>query len=94
MNRPPWKVRRRIVIGTLLFCAFVVLWLAIRGADTELSRSIASGAFMLAGAVIGSYVFGAAWDDFNVMKTAGLEPYQAPETDEPAPLPASSWGFP
>ncbi len=84
MKRPPWKLRRRIVNLTLLFCAGVVIWLIARGEDTALAGSIVNAAFLLAGMVIGSYVFGAAWDDRNVMKTMGTEAYD--DTDqEPAP---------
>lgn len=84
MKRPPWKMRRRVIVGCLLFCAAVVFWLAIFGPDTELNRSIANALVLLAGSVIGSYVFGATWDDANVMKSAGIEAYQddAPAGDD------------
>lgn len=75
-GRPPWKIRRRIVNLSLLFCAGAVAWLLVAGEDNELNRAIANGAFVLAGAVIASYVFGAAWDDRNVMTTLGPKAYQ------------------
>lgn len=66
-HQPQWKRRRGVVFGTLGFCASVVGYLTAWGADTALSRDIAQGLIVLAGAVVGSYVFGAAWDDKNVM---------------------------
>ena len=44
-----WKIRRRIVIGTLLFCAAVIGRLVAGGDDTELNQSIANGVVLLAG---------------------------------------------
>ena len=65
--KPVWKNRRRVIFLALLFCAALIGYLAVEGTDTRLNETIAVGAFFLAGAVIGSYVFGAAWDDKNVM---------------------------
>lgn len=81
-GRPPWKIRRRIVNLTLLFCAGAVAWLLGFGQDNELHRAIATGAFLLAGSTIASYVFGAAWDDNNVMKTLGPKAYQDQVPDQ------------
>ncbi len=60
-----WTHRRRIIYGTLVFCAFCISYLLFRGSDTRLNETIVSSAFLLAGGVIGSYVFGAVWDDKN-----------------------------
>lgn len=79
MNRPPWKQRRRIVQSTLLFCAGMVAWLIWKGEDTNLASAVANACFFLAGSVIGAYVFGAAWDDKNVMQTMGGDAYQDQE---------------
>lgn len=76
MKRPPWKARRRIVHGTLLFCAGTVSWLVWNGEDTNLAAAVADACFFLAGTVIGAYVFGAAWDDRNVMQHMGGDAYQ------------------
>lgn len=75
--RPSWKVRRRIVIAALGFCAGCIVYLMIYGqADSRLHETIAYGLFGTAISVIGSYVFGAAWDDKNVMKTLGRDAYR------------------
>ena len=82
MKRPPWNARRRIVHGTLLFCAGMVSWLIWKGEDTNLAAAVATACFCLAGSVIGAYVFGAAWDDKNVMQSMGAQAYQE---EEPLP---------
>lgn len=67
MQKPSWRIRRRIVVATLLFCAGEVIYLTGWGKDTNLAATLANGVLILAGSVIGAYVFGAAWDDRNVM---------------------------
>jgi hypothetical protein len=63
-----WRVRRRIIYSTLLFCAGCIIYVMVMDAlghlkDSQLAGSIINSAFLLAGGVIGSYVFGAVWDD-------------------------------
>lgn len=69
LAKPSWKIRRRIIIATLIFCAAVVVALTagtvFLGLDTALAGTIALGVFGLAGSTISAYVFGAAWDDKN-----------------------------
>jgi predicted MFS family arabinose efflux permease len=82
VSRPPWKLRRRIITATLAFCAGMVIWLVWKGEDTNLAQTIANACFFLAGSVIGAYVFGAAYDDKNVMQHLGKDAYP---TEEPLP---------
>lgn len=59
-----WKFRRRVVFSTLAFCALAVGYLIVKGNDqSTLQWNIAMGLIILAASVIGSYVFGAVWDD-------------------------------
>lgn len=62
-NGKRWRIRRRIIIGTLLYCAGMVGYIAIYGEGTSAQEAIATSLILLAGSVIGSYVFGAVWDD-------------------------------
>jgi len=62
-GKSSWAIRRRIIILTLIFCAGVVTYLTLKGTDTRTAETIVQSAFALAGAVIGSYVFGACWED-------------------------------
>lgn len=84
-DKPSWAVRRRIIVATLLFCAGEIVYLTGWGQDTDLASTIANGVLILAGSVIGSYVFGAVWDDRNVMAMRKGEPPQPGQypTQEP-----------
>lgn len=65
IGRSEWKLRRRVVAGTLFFCGGSVLYLMIFGPDDNLRTAIANGLVLLAGSVVTGYVFGAVWDDKN-----------------------------
>jgi len=58
-----WKIRRKIVNLTLTFSSLSIAYLIFKGKDTQLHQAIANGLIMLSGSVIGSYIFGATWDD-------------------------------
>lgn len=73
-----WFYRRWVVFGALFFCAWPVGYLTVWGADTALARDIVQVLSLLAGGVIGSYVFGAAWDDKNKMIHGRIDPPPAP----------------
>ncbi|WP_196258553.1 hypothetical protein [Pelagibacterium limicola] len=66
-----WTRRRRVIFATLAFCAAEIAYLTIWGGDSRLHETIVISAFLLAGSVIGSYVFGAIWDDANARKYMG-----------------------
>lgn len=63
-----WKHRRRIVYVTLIYCAAMTAWLGIWAEPSSLREQLALALVGLAGAVIGTYVFGAAWDDKNMTR--------------------------
>ena len=65
IDKERWKMRRRVVVGSLLFCALGVGYLIVIGDDTALHQSIANGLILLAGSIISSYIFGATWSDKN-----------------------------
>lgn len=77
-GRPSWAMRRRLIIATLLFCAFCVIWIMIRGDERSVHEIIVMCSFGLAASTLGAYVFGAVWDDKNVMKIIGPKAYQKP----------------
>lgn len=63
-SQKPWSFRRRVVITTLLFCAGIVVKVTLWSHQSEgIGESLVTMAFGLAGAVIGSYIFGAVWND-------------------------------
>jgi hypothetical protein len=62
---PDWKIRRRVVNATLIFCALVIVYLLVYGTDSNLNNTIANGILFLAGSVVVGYVFGETWSDKN-----------------------------
>lgn len=60
-----WHIRRAVVIGTVLWCPILVTYLSIWGEDRRTVDTTISGCLLLMASVIGSYVFGAVWDDRN-----------------------------
>ncbi|MCF1452305.1 hypothetical protein ACQZ61_04045 [Agrobacterium vitis] len=75
-----WIYRRATVFFTMAFCAGVILALLIGGQDTMLARDLAQGAYLLFGATVGAYVFGAEWSDRNKAKEIlqGIDGYPPP----------------
>jgi len=66
-----WVKRRRIIHLALAFCAGILvagMAYAIVQGETELVKTFAVAAFTSAISIIGSYVFGAVWDDGNARK--------------------------
>lgn len=62
-----WKVRRRIIHGTLGFCAAIIARFTLfDAADTAVNQTLVLGAFALAGSTIGAYVFRASWEDVKL----------------------------
>lgn len=66
-----WTMRRRIIIATLLWCGAMVTYLAILGRPIQLSETAVNGLLLLMASVIGSYVFGAVWDDKGGLTNIG-----------------------
>lgn len=61
-----WKLRRRVVFGTLAFCGAVILLMctaALMGVDTALGSNIVFAVAGLAGTVATGYLGFATWDD-------------------------------
>ncbi len=92
--RSSWLVRRRIIIIVLVWCGAMVTYLAILGRPIQLSETAVNGLLLLMASVIGSYVFGAVWDDKGGLGNIGgsgmqTETYQRTVVPpEPPPGPA------
>lgn len=65
------------MILTLLFCSGCITYLMVWGqGDSRLQETIAYGLFGTFISTLGSYLFGATWDDKNVMQIFGKEAYR------------------
>lgn len=71
LGKPSWAIRRRIIIITLLWCGGMVTYLAAWGRPITLSDTVANGCLLLMASVIGSYVFGAVWEDTRLPPADG-----------------------
>lgn len=90
-----WVRRRRLIYGTLAFCGagslmlHVAAWL---GMNSTLLNTLTVSNYGLAGSMLGSYIFGAVWDDKNAREAEVdmvdaldpiVEPVTAPGTEPP-----------
>lgn len=65
---PNWRQRRSIIRWCLGFSALVVVYVVLfpgTPATTTTRSNIAQALIFFAGGVVGSYVFGATWDDHS-----------------------------
>lgn len=58
-----WRNRRRVIWATLAFCGAVIGYALVWSSDGAVAETAISMAFMTGGAVVGSYCFGAAWEN-------------------------------
>jgi len=68
-----WRVRRRIIILLLLWCVGLVTYIAIMGPPDQLREAIATSLILLAGSIVGSYVFGVIWDNKGKVSSSVTE---------------------
>jgi Na+/H+-dicarboxylate symporter len=69
-----WKYRRRVIFGSLTFCAVVITYALASDKemlDAATRQTAITQAFWSASAIIGAYVFGAVYDDKG--RTRGAE---------------------
>ena len=85
-EKPSWKYRRRVIFGTLIFNAAIVLYVLMRWDSTSLAETAILSAFGLAGAIIASYIGGAAYEDGNLYKGSlsikGMSKNESEKIDE------------
>jgi hypothetical protein len=67
-TKPSWKLRRRAVFGSLIFSGMVIVYVSVRWDDTNLASTLVFGAFGLIGAIVASYIGGAAYQDVRLFK--------------------------
>jgi len=62
-DQKPWSFRRKLIITTLCFDAAVIIIALLRHIPESVAETAIASAFYSGMALIGSYVFGAVWDD-------------------------------
>lgn len=64
-----WRNRRRMLWGASLFCMGIIAYVIHKELDSKVAETAVTMAFFCLGSLVGSYVFGAAWQDINIVKT-------------------------
>ena len=77
-----WTRRRRLVYIVLAGSAACMVYILFRGDDSILYRDAFNTLALLHASTLGSWVFGATWDDLNARKWGTPQP---PEDTVPAP---------
>lgn len=76
--KPSWKLRRRAVFGSLLFCAIIISYIVFIADEKAVYETVIFSAFGLMGAIIASYIGGAVWDDYNIRRTTNNSTEEEP----------------
>jgi len=71
--KPSWKMRRRAVFGTLIFCAVIISYIVFIADEKAVYETVTFSAFGLMGAIIASYIGGAVWDDYNMKRVSARQ---------------------
>lgn len=71
MPHTSWVLRRRFMWVVSSFCMGVIAYVLGSGLDTAPADTAMVFAFLTLLGIVGSYVFGAAWDDRNLMRFGG-----------------------
>lgn len=74
VSKDNWKYRRNTVFAALFWVAAMVMYILFRGNDTMLYRDVSVALIGAGVAIIGSYVFGAVWDDRSKRRDFRPEP--------------------
>lgn len=65
INCNNWARRRRFMLVTTAFCMACPVWVLYTGLDTKPAETAVTMSFVTITGIVGSYVFGAVWDDKN-----------------------------
>lgn len=87
----PWEKRRRLIHGILVFCALGITYILWRALDLRIYETALLGFFALAGSTIGSYIFGAVWDDNNARSTQRHRHRDRADEPDPATTPPDDY---
>lgn len=90
-DKPSWFHRRIVVYASLIFFGALVAYIVLMDKQSGTSEAIALASIAAMASIIGSYVFGAAWQDVTAMRhrPRGELPPHRPEM--PSPVPEDSY---
>jgi uncharacterized membrane protein YcjF (UPF0283 family) len=79
---PSWKLRRRAVFGSLIFCGVLIAWAVVTKADTQVAESAVLGAFATISVIISAYIGGAVYEDVRLTQLRKVENDQSESESE------------
>lgn len=69
MPNGSWKIRRRFMFITSAFCMGVVSYCLYKDLTSVVAESAVTMAFFTLTSIVGSYVFGAVWEDSKIRES-------------------------
>lgn len=66
-----WRIRRWFMFGVSAFCMWTVAYVLYRDLDSGPADTAVTMAFLTLLGIVGSYVFGATWEDVSKAKLLG-----------------------
>ena len=85
-----WKIRRRFMFAVAAFCMWTIAYILWKGLATGPADTAVTMAFLTLIGIVGSYVFGATWEDVSIAKNKGPAAMAAARPSKPAPGPGAS----
>lgn len=64
-----WKMRRRFMWIISGFCMWTITYILLKNLDTRVAETAVMSSFLCLGGIVGSYVFGAAWQDIRTTES-------------------------
>lgn len=66
-----WRIRRRFMFAVSAFCMWVVAYVLWKDLTSGPADTAVTMAFLTLLGIVGSYVFGATWEDISMTKIKG-----------------------
>lgn len=83
-----WRIRRRFMFVVSAFCMWAVAYVLWKDLSSGPADTAVTMAFLTLLGIVGSYVFGATWEDISMTKIKG--PAAAARAQKPTPGPGAS----
>lgn len=65
-TQPSWRQRRRMLFLVTAFCMFTIAYILWKDLQSAVAEVAVTMSFLIMGTNVGSYVFGAAWQDIGL----------------------------
>ena len=83
-----WRIRRRFMFAVSAFCMWTVAYVLWRDLSSGPADTAVTMSFLTLLGIVGSYVFGATWEDIRMTQMRGSSAV-ASRASKPAPSPGA-----